>query len=345
MLAVSPRDLLKKGIAAARQGDKGTARSMLMAATEMAPETELAWLWLASVAHNRDETVAYLERALAINPDDERTRTWLERVRVGKAKPRRHFRCPFCHGESLVEVAKCPSCRSVIQLKNIDLLINNTDADQEILRAALDRLEALSGTQVTHEIHLQIALGYLNLKRTYEGITRLRVARQMAPEAVELASTIEQLETRMEAAARAAAHLARPEAGAGRAKRVVLVVDDSPTVLKLVGVTLERQGHEVLVASNALQALAKLDEVTPDLLLLDISMPHMDGYQLAKLVRANPTTADVPMVMLSGRDGFFDKMRGRMAGATDHIAKPFDPATLVAAVEKHCQREAETHGR
>ncbi len=341
MLAASSRDLLKKGIAAARQGDKITARSLLAAASEMDPESELAWLWLASVANSRDETASCLERALAINPDDERTRVWLERVRAGKPKARRHFRCPFCHGESLVEVEKCPSCRSVLTLKNLELLLHNTDADQEILRAALDRLEALTGAQVTHEAHLEIALGYLNLKRTYEGLTRLRVARQMTPENRELGAVIEQLEVRMESAARATAHLSRPAIPASAPRRVVLVVDDSPTVLKLVGVTLERQGHEVLVAGNALQALAKLDEVTPDLVLVDISMPHMDGYQLAKLIRANPTTQDVPIVMLSGRDGFFDKMRGRLAGANDHISKPFDPATLVAAVAKHCGQEAD----
>ena len=96
-------------------------------------------------------------------------------------------------------------------------------------------------------------------------------------------------------------------------------------------------GFTVLIAANPLQALARLDEAVPDLILLDITMPHMDGFQLCKLIKANPQTAGVPVVMLSGKDGLFDKVRGRLAGAVDHVAKPFDPAVLVQAVERHCR--------
>ena len=340
MLAVErQRDLLKKGIAAAKQGDKAGAREKLLEAAELAPHQELAWLWLASVGANRDETISFLEKALAINPGDERTRSWLERVRAGRTQKRKHWRCPFCHGESLVEVAKCPQCKAMVRLDDLDGLLGNVEADADILRGALDRLEALSGEAVTFEVHLAIAIGYLNLRRTREGLTRLRVARQLRPDDARLAAVIEELDRRQEASARAAAYLTRPSAPE-RPRRRVLVVDDSPTVLKIVGVALERHGHEVLVAGNALQALAKLDELVPDLILLDVTMPHMDGYQLCKLVRANAATSAVPVVMLSGKDGFLDKVRGRLAGATDYITKPFDPAHLVKAVELHCPREA-----
>ena len=124
------------------------------------------------------------------------------------------------------------------------------------------------------------------------------------------------------------------------AQRTVLIVDDSPTVRKIVGVTLERQGARVLAAAGAIEALAKLDETVPDLILLDINMPYMDGYQLCKIVRANKSTHDVPVVMLSGRDGSFDKMRGRMSGANDYITKPFEPAALIDALNKHCGKVA-----
>jgi twitching motility two-component system response regulator PilG len=124
------------------------------------------------------------------------------------------------------------------------------------------------------------------------------------------------------------------------AQRTVLIVDDSPTVRKIVRITLERQGARVLTSAGAVEALAKLDETVPDLILLDINMPHMNGYQLCKIVRANETTRNVPVVMLSGRDGLFDKMRGRMSGANDYITKPFEPATLIDALNKHCGKVA-----
>ncbi|MCH6575801.1 MAG: response regulator [Bacteroidetes bacterium] len=114
----------------------------------------------------------------------------------------------------------------------------------------------------------------------------------------------------------------------------VLVVDDSPTVQKIVSVTLSRHGYNVEVTSNAMQALAKLNDFIPDIIFLDINLPHMDGYQLCKIIKGNDLTKEVPVVMLSGKDGFFDKMRGKMVGATDFITKPFEPSTLVSAIKK-----------
>lgn len=119
--------------------------------------------------------------------------------------------------------------------------------------------------------------------------------------------------------------------------KVILAVDDSPTVRKLVAVTLERQGYRVVSAADGMQALAKLQDVIPDLILLDIAMPHLDGYQICKVIKANDLTCDVPVVMLSGKDGFFDKVRGRMAGAVDYVTKPFDPQALLRILEKNLE--------
>lgn len=83
-----------------------------------------------------------------------------------------------------------------------------------------------------------------------------------------------------------------------------------------------------------MQALAKLNDFIPDIIFLDINLPHMDGYQLCKIIKGNDLTKEIPVVMLSGKDGFFDKMRGKMVGATDYITKPFEPSTLVSAIKK-----------
>lgn len=119
------------------------------------------------------------------------------------------------------------------------------------------------------------------------------------------------------------------------ASKTILVVDDSPTVRKLITGKLEKSGHSVLAAVDGMDALAKINEVTPDLILLDITMPRLDGYQVCKLIRGNESTKDVPVVMISGKDGFFDKMRGRMAGCSGYITKPFGPDTLMKAVETY----------
>jgi CheY-like chemotaxis protein len=115
----------------------------------------------------------------------------------------------------------------------------------------------------------------------------------------------------------------------------VLIVDVSPTVRKIMRISLERAGYKVVSASDGMQALARLNEVIPDLIFVDIRLPHMDGYQLCKVIKSHGLTKEVPVVMLSGKAGVLDKMKIKMAGASDLITKPFGSADLVGAVEKY----------
>ncbi|HEX9925927.1 MAG TPA: response regulator [Anaerolineae bacterium] len=128
-------------------------------------------------------------------------------------------------------------------------------------------------------------------------------------------------------------------AGEETSQSIILVVDDSPTICRLVATTLEKRGFEVLTAADGMEALAKLNERLPDLILLDITMPRLDGYQLCKIIKGNAATKDTPVIMLSGKDGFFDKVKGRMAGAVGYITKPFKPHTLLETVNKHLDRQ------
>ena len=115
-----------------------------------------------------------------------------------------------------------------------------------------------------------------------------------------------------------------------------MVIDDSPTIRKAVSIGLEAEGYHVVTAVDAVDALRRLEETQPDLILLDITMPGMDGYKLCRKVRSMERTKAIPVVMLSGKDGFFDKVRGRMAGCTDYITKPFASRVLLDTVAQHC---------
>ena len=108
------------------------------------------------------------------------------------------------------------------------------------------------------------------------------------------------------------AHVRRP---------TVLVVDDSPTVRTLVSSVLEKQGYRTRMASDGMEALSRIREVVPDLVLLDVTMPHLDGFKICRVIKDNDLTAHVPVVFLSGKDGFLDKVRGRMAGAVDYLSE------------------------
>lgn len=125
---------------------------------------------------------------------------------------------------------------------------------------------------------------------------------------------------------------------------VVLVVDDSPTIRKIVEITLKRQGVEVVTAPSGVIALAAIANTPPQLILLDIMLPKVNGYQICQIIRRNPEYKHIPVVMLSGKDGVFDKVRGKLVGATEYITKPFEPRDLLRVVRKYVQFDAEMNG-
>ena len=119
------------------------------------------------------------------------------------------------------------------------------------------------------------------------------------------------------------------------AEPTVLVVDDSPTVRRIVQMTLQREHIHVVTASDGLSALSAVADEMPALILLDIQLPRMDGYHICQIIRKSLQFRQIPIIMLSGKDGLFDKMRGRLAGSTEYLTKPFDAVELVQTVKKH----------
>ena len=115
----------------------------------------------------------------------------------------------------------------------------------------------------------------------------------------------------------------------------VLVIDDSPTIRRSAEIVLTRAGLQVELAEDGFAALAQISDARPDLILLDVVMPRLDGYQTCSLLRRNPAFADVPVIMLSGRDSVFDRVRGRLAGSDLYLTKPFTADALLAAVQAH----------
>jgi len=131
--------------------------------------------------------------------------------------------------------------------------------------------------------------------------------------------------------------------GNGNGPYTVLVVDDSPTIRKILGLTLEREGYKVIAEANGESALKRLQEVVPRVVLLDIAMPDLDGYEVCKRIKQDPRTSAVPVIMLSGKGAFFDKVKGHLAGATEYLTKPFETPAVLAVVSTHCQAGVEAH--
>jgi twitching motility two-component system response regulator PilG len=114
----------------------------------------------------------------------------------------------------------------------------------------------------------------------------------------------------------------------------VLVVDDSNTIRRSAEIFLKQGGHEVLLAEDGFDALAKINDYQPDLVFCDILMPRLDGYQTCAIIKRNARFAGIPVVMLSSKDGVFDKARGRMVGSQEYLTKPFTKDQLLQAVQQ-----------
>jgi twitching motility two-component system response regulator PilG len=122
-------------------------------------------------------------------------------------------------------------------------------------------------------------------------------------------------------------------AEAGGSGTKVLVIDDSNTIRRSAEIFLRQGGHEVVLAEDGFDALSKVNDHDPQLIFCDILMPRLDGYQTCAIIKRNPRFAHVPVIMLSSKDGLFDKARGRMVGSEEYLTKPFTKEQLLRAVE------------
>ena len=122
--------------------------------------------------------------------------------------------------------------------------------------------------------------------------------------------------------------------GASPSASKVLVIDDSNTIRRSAEIFLRQGGYEVVLAEDGFDALAKVNDHDPQLIFCDILMPRLDGYQTCAIIKRNPRFAHVPVIMLSSKDGLFDKARGRMVGSEEYLTKPFTKEQLLRAVEQ-----------
>ncbi|MDV6346233.1 response regulator [Nitrosomonas sp. Is35] len=115
----------------------------------------------------------------------------------------------------------------------------------------------------------------------------------------------------------------------------VMVIDDSNTIRKSAEIFLRPFGCEVILAEDGFDAMSKIVENQPDIIFVDITMPRLDGYQACKLIKNNPIYQSTPVIMLSSKDGLFDKARGRMAGSNDYLTKPFTAEGLLSIIRNY----------
>ncbi len=331
--------LLSDAVQAIRLGQKRLAREILANIISADPRNEQAHVWSAAIAETPEEAVQFLERVLEINPANSiafntLAARGLQRIakqpELNVAEPsstlpsetpetpetpetvEQDSACSLCNENRPSEAQVCPGCGAAYSIYEMANLSANGGVNERMIEECVQALTARIQAKPSHDIFISIGLGYLCLNRSGEALPYLTKAWELRSKDLRLRRFIETLASR----------------------KLILVVDDSATVRRLVSITLERQGHRVRTAINGLDGLAQFEEEMPDLVLLDITMPNMDGYEMCRLLRRNPSAKKLPIFMLSGNDGFFDKVRGKMAGATDYLTKPFHSEVLLKALSK-----------
>ncbi len=124
------------------------------------------------------------------------------------------------------------------------------------------------------------------------------------------------------------------EAADIRGKKV-MVIDDSNTIRRSAEIFLTQAGCQVILAENGFEALSKINDHQPNIIFCDILMPRLDGYQTCALIKRSPRFHETPIVMLSSKDGLFDRARGRMVGSVEYLTKPFTKESLLTVVRQH----------
>jgi len=118
----------------------------------------------------------------------------------------------------------------------------------------------------------------------------------------------------------------------------VMVIDDSKTIRRTAETLLKKEGCTVVTATDGFEALAKIADEKPDIIFVDIMMPRLDGYQTCALIKNNQVFKETPVIMLSSKDGLFDRARGRIVGSDKYLTKPFTKDELLGAIREHVQR-------
>ena len=115
----------------------------------------------------------------------------------------------------------------------------------------------------------------------------------------------------------------------------VMVIDDSKTIRRTAETLLKKEGCDVVTATDGFEALAKISDQQPNIIFVDIMMPRLDGYQTCALIKNNQMFKATPVIMLSSKDGLFDKARGRIVGSEQYLTKPFTREELLGAIRRH----------
>ena len=339
-------DLLEKAIRLAEGHFFTEAKEALTRLLKLDRRNVKGWLWFSRIAGNMKALRMSLTNAAKIAPRDSEVVAEIESFHRAKSHliAENFLRCPFCWFPFEEGTGRCPNCAGHLSI-NGWLLTSSPTGSHNILKNAVDRYTRVIGREKNAKAHFYLGLAHLNLNNWEDALTHIDKSAKLEPMeqfySFQLQTLLKHLASAQTLSASDLLSVQKKTDSSQTAQQVrtkrkkVLIVEDSTTTRKVISIALSQNGYEAIEAGDGLEALSKLNEAKPDLILLDIILPRMDGYKILSIIKENAEFEKIPVIMLTSKDGILNKVKGKVAGSAAYLTKPFDPAQLVATIERH----------
>lgn len=312
---------LREALAAARANDKPRTRDLVQKAIRLDTASEPVWHWLSGIADCPTESFAALEKVLALNPHNERAKIALRPARL----------------QAGVAAAKAKDVALARRLLR-QVVADDPDCEQGWMWLA-----AVCDSPAEGQAHLCRVLAINpNNKAAKKGLEyyRAKLAKapvsSLTPRPFTPPSGVVQFDPLRPSEQASESNLMLPPITTAVTHKL-LVVDESKTIRKLIVMSARSDGFEVIEACDAMEAADRiLEGGTPDIALVDAGLTGVDGYELCRLIRMNPGTKSIPLIIMTSKDGLVDNVRAATAGVTASLPKPLDPSQLLHTLRAHC---------
>ncbi|MBI5581818.1 MAG: response regulator [Deltaproteobacteria bacterium] len=340
-------DLLAAAIRLAEGRHFREAKEALIRHLKVRPDSFDGWLWYSRVIGSLAAIDLSLCNAARIRPKDRELAEEFAKLKAAKSclGTDQVWRCPFCWSPLLATAAVCHYCNANPAIGNA----NSPDAPsvrRDILDHAVERYRVVLQRESSPQVHYYLGIAYFHLECWNEALGQLSKADQLEPDSSFFKDQLRLLRTHVADRLTICSERGRSDVNShdpvavsrpAPQKKKILVVDDSLISRKVVAMTLSGKGYEIIEARNGDEAISRLQEDAPDLALLDVVLPGIDGYQILAMIKRSDALKHIPVIMLTGKDSFRDVLKGKLSGCNAYLTKPFDPGKLLERVDKYLQ--------
>lgn len=344
-------DLLGEAIRLAEAHHLKPAQTLLVKLLKANPRNHRAWIWYSRLMVTLKTIESALVNAAKLAPKDPEVIEEVRRFKLARERKdgeEQIRRCPFCWFAMPVKSVQCPFCKAHLFIHQ-NFFSELGHADSKIMEGAVERYTRVISREKNVNAHYFLSVAHLNLEHWEEALNLFHKTVQLSPNQEIFSEQLKALVNHMAMGSTSNSFeknldgdtLDGEEKKTGfekakiEGKRKILVVEDSSTTRKVIVIKLTQEGYDVIEAADGLEALSRLNEEKPHLILLDIILPKMDGYKILSIVKSNAVFKDIPVIMLTSRDGLMNKVKGKLAGSAAYLTKPFDPEILVETIAKH----------